>query len=691
VTRTQSKRYRVVLWAALCAVGCGIDDREPSVNDSSIVRDPTNLQAGAEALLQVASRTFNFAAVAIGGEVTGVLVVGNVGDQPVEALQGSIQGELAAEFGVTLSPECALLAGRSSCSVNLRFAPQGSGARSASLVITGTGAAPLEVSLRGFGGLAMAGAGAGPTVTPNQQQVPTPSLGTGPAQLFSDVVAIDFQAEVGAPNQAVSTITNIGGTTSGPLLIQSPADFSVDSTCSEPLAPGASCRLTVTFQPVDTVARSGDIVVTDGAILVSLAVTGRGQYLVTIARAGTGAGRVLSAWGIDCGASCSTLVDPGLIEVSAVVENGSDSFFSGWSNAGSCDGPATSCVISIEGSRTLTANFSAQTNNLIFLASEPVPANFGNTQDFDAHCNRLASLAGINDAAGNAYMAAVSGSESFWNRIPSAARGWVRMDGLPFGDRREDLSADPPIAYYPVHFSESGQFNYAGGAWTGTANDGTVTDNCNGWTSESGDVLGHTGDHRTLYAWLTYGIFPCNVAAGGDGLQYSTYCMGTAKTAPIVVPRFTGKRMWVTNTPYVIGSMTPDQKCQAERPPGVAAARAYLGYTGRRADELLDRAATYVRPDGQLVGTGAQIATANMTGIPWIAADGSTVGLAFAWTGTSDLSILPGAADTCSDWRDTGSTAMIGLIGISDLRAFVGSVSLVGCSDESLRLYCVEP
>jgi hypothetical protein len=107
--------------------------------------------------------------------------------------------------------------------------------------------------------------------------------------------------------------------------------------------------------------------------------------------------------------------------------------------------------------------------------------------------------------------------------------------------------------------------------------------------------------------------------------------------------------------------------------------------------DLLDAAATYVRPDGQLVGTGAQIAAGTMPGVPWIAANGSTVNIEFAWSGATDPGTLPSAADTCSDWRDTGSTAMIGLIGISDVRAFRGAVDRASCSDQTRRLYCIEP
>jgi hypothetical protein len=73
------------------------------------------------------------------------------------------------------------------------------------------------------------------------------------------------------------------------------------------------------------------------------------------------------------------------------------------------------------------------------------------------------------------------------------------------------------------------------------------------------------------------------------------------------LPSFPGKRIWVTNSAFVPGSMSPDQKCQSERPLGVTAGVALLAYTDRPASAVLDLAASYVQPDGQLVGTGAEL------------------------------------------------------------------------------------
>jgi hypothetical protein len=104
--------------------------------------------------------------------------------------------------------------------------------------------------------------------------------------------------------------------------------------------------------------------------------------------------------------------------------------------------------VSLDRSLTVTATFAAQSNNLIFIASQDYEPNLGSARAFDVECNRLATAA----AAGSGYVAAVLGPESLWDRIPMAAHGWVRMDGLPIGDDRTSLRAARPNV--PVYYTQ---------------------------------------------------------------------------------------------------------------------------------------------------------------------------------------------------------------------------------------------
>ncbi|HKO95016.1 MAG TPA: hypothetical protein VJU61_27870, partial [Polyangiaceae bacterium] len=333
-------------------------------------------------------------------------------------------------------------------------------------------------------------------------------------------------------------------------------------------------------------------------------------------------------------------------------------------------------------SLTLTATFARQTNNLIFVTSQGYPPNFG-AGGFDAECNRLASAAGINNAAGNGFVAAVSGAESFWSRIPANARGWLRMDGLPFGDQRAQMLIDPPNVYHPARFDETGRTPPLFVIWTGTGANGDRGANCSNWTSTSAGQTGLAGHLHDLRGWSGWNTYTCDTFA-----ELPIHCMGTTKTAPLVLPMFAGKRIWLTNTLYDVGSSTPDQKCQAERPAGVSSARALVAYAGRSAAEVLEPAAVYVRPDGQLVGTGAQLVSNDKPGVPWIAANGSRV-YDYVWTGQPE-NRLPTVADTCSDWTNPSSTGMQGQSGYDNMLGFAIVVEPVACNSPG-RLYCVEP
>ncbi|MEO8179405.1 MAG: choice-of-anchor D domain-containing protein [Deltaproteobacteria bacterium] len=701
---------RRALWVALLAValaaaGCAVDERHvglssgASPNDTVDVGVPT-LRAGR--VLETASASFDFGEAALGVQRSGVLVVGNTGDQPILGLTAQIEGEFAADFTVALPSECAELLRRASCSVNLTFTPSAPGDRSARLVLTGIDANVLEVQLLGRGpagsssgsssgsnsgsGGADGSAGTGATPGGFMGNVNgTSTLSDGFAQ---DITSIAFGgAEVTSTIVGpLVTLRNASAAT-GPLRVDNdnPSNFLVSSDCAAPLATGAGCQVSVRFKPAGLGDRSGTIVVTDGARRALLSVSGRGQYLLKVVRDGSAPGRVTGPGGMDCGETCSVLLEPGFVLLSARTENGSDSFFSGWSGS-HCTGTGRNCDFQLTFSATVNATFAAQTNNLVFLSSEAFPSTLGSAESFDAGCNRLATSAGVNTAAGNGFVAAVSGPETFWDRIPPSTRGWVRMDGLPFGDLRERMAADPPELYYTVQFDELGRKVPPGFLWTGTARDGSSPSNCSNWTAPADGSLAPAGLSQSLPGWLLWSNFSCN------GQSLPVYCMGTTKTAPLTLPQFSGKRIWVSDTIFEVGgSLTPDQKCQSERPPGVADARALIAYTGHPLAEALDLTATYVRPDGQLVGTGAQIAGFEMVGVPWISANGSVANEVNVWTGQAVVLAAPTAQETCSDWSDPASTGLFGASGANADLSFSSGGNLPRSCQFSGRLYCIEP
>ncbi|HWO12969.1 MAG TPA: hypothetical protein VNN80_25895, partial [Polyangiaceae bacterium] len=175
---------------------------------------------------------------------------------------------------------------------------------------------------------------------------------------------------------------------------------------------------------------------------------------------------------------------------------------------------------------------------------------------------------------------------------------------------------------------------------------------------------------------------------GGCEQLYPVVCLGRTRTAALEMPATAGKRIWVTDTTFVPGSMTPDAKCVQERPAGVTQARALLAYTGRTAAELLDPEANYVRPDGQLVGTGAQIAAQQLLTGPWVTASNQSSTFA-TWAGAATLTTPGTVESTCNDWASRSGTSPTGIS--NSVMGFWSRFEDSCDSPRDLALYCIEP
>jgi len=182
-------------------------------------------------------------------------------------------------------------------------------------------------------------------------------------------------------------------------------------------------------------------------------------------------------------------------------------------------------------------------------------------------------------------------------------------------------------------------------------------------------------------------------------------CLGNTSTTPLVPSSASGKRIWRTGATYTPGSTSPDGACAQDLPAGVTAARALVAYVDRPASDVLDPASNYVRPDGQLVGTGQQLIDAAdeaswtgafdagrviQTGI-WQAADGSYVpgDVSLAWSGAPDLLALATPGTNCSDWSAVTGTGLAGIFQLAQ-REFWAGAGASACATPAY-LYCVEP
>ena len=118
------------------------------------------------------------------------------------------------------------------------------------------------------------------------------------------------------------------------------------------------------------------------------------SFTVSAAHTGSGKGTVTSnPSGIDCGQVCSTNFPTGTI-VTLTATPASDSAFTGWS--GACSG-ATTCVVTLNGNESVTANFDAnpQPDFSLSLASSSLIARQG------GRVTDVLSLAPVNPPFGN--------------------------------------------------------------------------------------------------------------------------------------------------------------------------------------------------------------------------------------------------------------------------------------------------
>lgn len=255
--------------------------------------------------------------------------------------------------------------------------------------------------------------------------------GVTPGSLVVSETAFFFEgleAGVGTARHRF-VLRNDGVAPASSLQIALPAEtsgLSVEHDCPGVLGGGAACNLDATFAPKVVGALDAFITVAAGDARLFLSMYGRGLSRVTVTVSGEGQ---VSAEGLSCeGGVCSGLYYP-TVPLRASARNGSGWFFSGWEGPAAqacrlrriCDFPVQSATHALE------ATFEPTEHNIIFLSRRDAPSNLGGLPAYDARCNALATDAGINDANGAAYVAAMSdGATSLRERLGSA-RGWITL------------------------------------------------------------------------------------------------------------------------------------------------------------------------------------------------------------------------------------------------------------------------
>jgi hypothetical protein len=520
-----------------------------------------------------------------------------------------------------------------------------------------------------------------------------------PAHLSASNATINL----GSIEAGVTTATSVRITNTGQVALarvptvtsSAPAELIISTNgCTTALAGGAFCDISLGFKPAAGEARSQTLSVSDGTTSVTVTVSATGLRRITVATTGGGTGTVTSTpAGIQCGTTCSFLAgqDGTMVTLHAQPTNGSSSLFTGWSGGG-CSGILRDCTVTLLASTTVTATFTPLTANLIFFTSATFTPDRGSAAAYDSVCNTAATAAGINDAAGGSYTAVTSdAATTVTSRLGASANGWVRMDGSPFADSQATLFvATNPKIFNPVTFNELGQATGGNPFYmTGINTDGSAsTATCNNWTSTSSalTVSGGYAAGGPSY-WSTLGALSCSTIA--TIVNEPILCMGHTRNATVSARVTAGRKIWLNNNSVsVVAGQSLDALCQASRPAGVTTAAALIAHATAAATAVLDPTQNYVRVDGTLVGTGAQLQTISglSSGI-WQTGSGQYGGF-FVWTGSTMPQMAGTTAGTCGNWMDPTNPGQAEL-GNPNLIGSWWEANVANCN-QGAGLYCVQ-
>jgi hypothetical protein len=571
----------------------------------------------APASLSVAPSSYAFPVTVVGA--TGAVhtwVIRNGGDVASPAIAtglGYATGTQSTEFAIT-SDACAgqTLAGAATCNVSVSFNPATFGNKAATLLVNG---GPPSAAMTGTGQDFV-------TLTVGKN-------GSGGGTVSGD------QIDCGA-----TCSEQVVRTTSNPVVTLTATP---DATSTFGGWAGAGCSGTATCSVSMSQAQTVSATFTRKQVALTMNFHALGQPSGAIASAPIGV--------VCSGQNCTQTVSFDIGTTVALTVSGlSAGSMSAWSNG--CTG--TSCSVTLGAPQTLL--FTSTTNNIVFVTSSLHDGSFGGLPQGDAICNGLASAAGV---PGHFVAFLGTSTTSAFSRL--SGRGWIRPDGLAFGDTIASLQNNS--VWYPTSLTERGtQFviGQVGLVWTGQSP--TLT--CSDWTTNAASAMGSAGVYMGEGQWWQT----------GDSLQCNTpeplMCFGTDFNNQVTLGALnglaSGRHVFVSNatlTGAIGGAAAADLQCQSEA--GAASLanaanfKALLATTsGSAASRFNLSGATWVRPDGVMAAASpTDFMNAKLLAPIPLHADG-TADLVDSWIGSSIGPTAVGTAvETCNDWSTASSTS----------------------------------
>ena len=227
---------RTCAFVLAVVAGCGDDGHKQPIDAAPMPDAP----APDPAMLGIDRTLHQFGSVTVGWiSPPATLTITNTGDLATGSLAPSLTGADAASFVLVGTGCVTRLQPGASCVVTVMFSPATPGAKTATVVVGGTPGGSISASLEGAG------------------------VAVGALTVSASLSALG-NVVIGQTSTLASTftVTNSGGTPSGPLAIQpagsDPAEFtrSADQCTGVALPGGASCTFVVRFTPTSAGAKA---------------------------------------------------------------------------------------------------------------------------------------------------------------------------------------------------------------------------------------------------------------------------------------------------------------------------------------------------------------------------------------------------------------------------------------------------
>jgi hypothetical protein len=354
-----------------------------------------------------------------------------------------------------------------------------------------------------------------------------------------------------------------------------------------------------------------------------------------------------------------------------------------WSNG--CTG--TTCAITGTAA-PITVNVTSTNQNIVFTTSQKHSGNFGGLAGANAYCNAAAATAGV---PGNyvAFLGTGSGTPALPYNVLGSARGWIRIDGLPFTDTVASFRSN--VMWYPAALDEYGnvspEYHFTGYNTSYT---------CSDWTSASSTDSGSGGDRAEgNYFTQVYGL-GCDSGA--------LVCFGTDFTSAVSVTPASGRHAFASTGAFDAsqGLAAADAICQSG---ATAAALAnpthFLAALATTTASIQSRfnmtGATWVRTDGVAIASSSANFMAGVLLAPTGVDELGNPNQGRAWLGTNQglTGAAPSGADNCNDWSTNATSASSILYepiwgGVGSPNAFTEFAGSTVTCDSGLIVLCLE-